>query len=235
MTGRVTGISAARKKACTCATRRSARRAEANATPMARHRLLLRFRVFRGAGSQRPDPAGPCDIPSKRHDKRQVHFLTRLEIEAILAVHDRTTWLGRRDHTLLLLAGGIGSPSGRSYREGTDVEKKLPALSTHLCHTCVRGTYWYLSACPELMQKAARRLDRRGQTQVAGPNAGAPGRNASWALRLTAVRGFARHVASLNPKTTRLSSTCVRRCSSQAEAWPPRSSKRASYSARATR
>src|SRR5271166_8235 len=43
-------------------------------------------------------------IPSKRHDKRQVHFLTRPEIEAILAAPDRTTWLGRRDHTLLLLA-----------------------------------------------------------------------------------------------------------------------------------
>jgi integrase len=28
-----------------------------------------------------------------------------------------------------------------------------------------------------------------------------PNRNASWALRLTAVRGFARHVASLDPKT----------------------------------
>lgn len=43
-------------------------------------------------------------IPSKRHDKRQVHFLTRPEIEAILAAPNRTTWLGRRDHTLLLLA-----------------------------------------------------------------------------------------------------------------------------------
>jgi integrase len=28
------------------------------------------------------------------------------------------------------------------YREGTDVEKKLPALSTYLGHTCVRDTYW---------------------------------------------------------------------------------------------
>ena len=28
-----------------------------------------------------------------------------------------------------------------------------------------------------------------------------PDRNASWALRLAAVRGIARHVASLNPKT----------------------------------
>jgi integrase/recombinase XerD len=47
-------------------------------------------------------------IPSKRHDKREVHFLTRPEIEAILAVPDRTTWLGRRDHTLLLVAVQTG-------------------------------------------------------------------------------------------------------------------------------
>lgn len=47
-------------------------------------------------------------IPSKRHDKRQVHFLTRLEIEAILAVPDKTTWLGLRDHTLLLIAAQTG-------------------------------------------------------------------------------------------------------------------------------
>jgi integrase len=47
------------------------------------------------------------------------------------------------------------------YRAGTDVEQRLPALSTYLGHACVSDTYWYLSACPELMQEAARRLDRR--------------------------------------------------------------------------
>jgi integrase len=47
------------------------------------------------------------------------------------------------------------------YREGADVENKLPALSTYLGHASVRSTYWYLSACPELLQEAARRLDRR--------------------------------------------------------------------------
>ena len=47
-------------------------------------------------------------IPSKRHDKRQVHFLTRPEIEAILASPDRATWIGRRDYTLLLLAAQTG-------------------------------------------------------------------------------------------------------------------------------
>ena len=41
----------------------------------------------------------PYLIPSKRHDKRQVHFLTRPEIEAILVAPDRTTWLGRRRPT----------------------------------------------------------------------------------------------------------------------------------------
>jgi integrase/recombinase XerD len=50
------------------------------------------------------------------------------------------------------------------YRNGGDVEKKLPTLSTYLGHACVRDTYWYLSACPELMQEAARRLDQRWET-----------------------------------------------------------------------
>jgi integrase len=44
------------------------------------------------------------------------------------------------------------------YRTGEDVERRLPALSTYLGHTCVRDTYWYLSACPELLEHAARRL-----------------------------------------------------------------------------
>ncbi|MEA2729945.1 MAG: hypothetical protein QOF70_4420 [Acetobacteraceae bacterium] len=51
------------------------------------------------------------------------------------------------------------------YREGTDVEQQLPVLSTYLGHACVRDTYWYLSACPELMQEAARRLDRRREAR----------------------------------------------------------------------
>ena len=51
------------------------------------------------------------------------------------------------------------------YREGMDVEQQLPVLSTYLGHTCVRDTYWYLSACPELMQEAAQRLDRRWEAK----------------------------------------------------------------------
>lgn len=51
------------------------------------------------------------------------------------------------------------------YRAGEDVERRLPALSTYLGHTCVRDTYWYISACPELMEHAARRLDARWEPQ----------------------------------------------------------------------
>jgi integrase len=49
---------------------------------------------------------------------------------------------------------GIHSPSARclaGIAEAWDVERSLPVLSTYLGHTCVRDTYWYLSACPDLM------------------------------------------------------------------------------------
>jgi integrase len=49
----------------------------------------------------------------------------------------------------------------RWYRAGEDVERLLPTLSTYLGHTKVRDTYWYLSACPELMGEAANRLEAR--------------------------------------------------------------------------
>ena len=48
----------------------------------------------------------------------------------------------------------------RWYRDGVDVERHLPRLATWLGHAHVSDTYWYLTATPELMQLAARRLDR---------------------------------------------------------------------------
>ncbi len=43
-------------------------------------------------------------IPTKRHDRAVIAFLTRVEMEALLAAPDRDTWAGRRDFALLLLA-----------------------------------------------------------------------------------------------------------------------------------
>lgn len=47
-------------------------------------------------------------IPGKLHEKREVPFLARAEIEAILAAPDKRTWLGRRDYTLVLVAVQTG-------------------------------------------------------------------------------------------------------------------------------
>lgn len=43
-------------------------------------------------------------IPTKRFDRALISFLARPEIDALLGSPDRTTWIGRRDHALLLLA-----------------------------------------------------------------------------------------------------------------------------------
>jgi site-specific recombinase XerD len=43
-------------------------------------------------------------IPFKRHQQGEVSYLTLDEVKALLAAPNRNTWLGRRDHTLLLLA-----------------------------------------------------------------------------------------------------------------------------------
>ena len=43
-------------------------------------------------------------IPNKRQERRLVGFLTRPEVDALLAAPNRNTWLGRRDHGLLLMA-----------------------------------------------------------------------------------------------------------------------------------
>jgi integrase/recombinase XerD len=75
-------------------------------------RLTAIRSFFRFAAFEEPELSAHIQrvlaIPSKRHDKRQVHFLTRPEIDALLAAPDRTTWIGRRDHALLLLGVQCG-------------------------------------------------------------------------------------------------------------------------------
>ncbi len=48
----------------------------------------------------------------------------------------------------------------RWYRDGQDVERRLPVLSAYLGHVEVRDTYWYLSACPQLLAAAKDRLEQ---------------------------------------------------------------------------
>lgn len=47
------------------------------------------------------------------------------------------------------------------YRSNEDPERRLPVLSAFLGHVHVSDTQWYLSASPELMREAMRRLEHR--------------------------------------------------------------------------
>jgi integrase/recombinase XerD len=47
------------------------------------------------------------------------------------------------------------------YRSGVDAERRISVLSTYLGHVHVADTYWYLTACPELMGCAVKQLERR--------------------------------------------------------------------------
>jgi integrase/recombinase XerD len=47
-------------------------------------------------------------IPMKRHERRPIAYLTRAEIDVVLATPDVSTWIGRRDRALLLLAVQTG-------------------------------------------------------------------------------------------------------------------------------
>ncbi len=71
-------------------------------------RLTAIHSFFRYAAFECPTHAAQIQrvlaIPSKRVTRRQIAFLTRPEIDALLAAPDRRTWRGRRDHALLLLA-----------------------------------------------------------------------------------------------------------------------------------
>jgi integrase len=56
-----------------------------------------------------------------------------------------------------------------AYAAGEDGQMRLTLLSTWLGHVHPASTYWYLSASPELMASAGRRLE----AHLAGPTAGA--------------------------------------------------------------
>lgn len=75
-------------------------------------RLAAIRSLFRYAALRHPDHAAVIErvlaIPHKRFDRWLVTFLTEQEIGALLAVQDRSTWTGRRDHALFGLATQAG-------------------------------------------------------------------------------------------------------------------------------
>jgi integrase/recombinase XerD len=87
-------------------------------------RLAAIHSLFRYAQHRHPehaeDIARVLAIPLKRTDRAIVTFLDDKEIEALLDAPDRSTWTGRRDHALLVLAiqTGLRTSELTSLRRG---------------------------------------------------------------------------------------------------------------------
>lgn len=71
-------------------------------------RLAAVHSLFRYAALRHPEHAALIQrvmaIPPKRFDRVVVSFLSLSEVDALLVAPDRSRWVGRRDHALLLVA-----------------------------------------------------------------------------------------------------------------------------------
>jgi site-specific recombinase XerD len=76
-------------------------------------RLAAIRSLFRWVALRDPDNVNLASrvlaIPVKRGDKPLVGYLTQAEMEALLAVPDRASWTGQRDHALLLTMYNSGA------------------------------------------------------------------------------------------------------------------------------
>lgn len=82
-------------------------------TPRSRNlRLTAIHSFFRYIAFELPTHAAQIQqvlaIPSKRFNRPQVGFLSRLEVEALLDAPDQFTWSGRRDYAFILMAVQTG-------------------------------------------------------------------------------------------------------------------------------
>ena len=87
-------------------------RARGNSARTRNVRLAALRSLFRFVASREPAQGALIQrvlaIPQKRFDRNLVTFLSRAEVDALLAAPDRNTWLGRRDQALLLVAVRTG-------------------------------------------------------------------------------------------------------------------------------
>lgn len=105
--------------------------------PRSRNARLSAIRsCFRYLSFRVPERAGLIQrvlaIPQKRCDKDLVGFLTRPEYEALLAAPDPGTWIGRRDHAILLVA----LQTGLRVAEIVGLQIEQLTLSNHACLRC---------------------------------------------------------------------------------------------------
>lgn len=75
-------------------------------------RLAAIRSLFHYAALRHPEHAAVISrvlaMPAKRHDQRIVTYLTEPEVAALIAAPDLTTWCGRRDRAMIVLAAQTG-------------------------------------------------------------------------------------------------------------------------------
>lgn len=91
-------------------------------------RAFVRFAIDQAVPDFLADAQRLLAIPSKRAEKPLMGFLTRAEVNAILAAPDLSTWTGRRDHLLFTLL----------YNTGARISEALQIAPKDLQHRIVR-------------------------------------------------------------------------------------------------
>lgn len=100
-------------------------------------RLTAIRSFYRYAAHEEPAQSGLIQrvlaMPAKRYEKKLIGFLTRPEIEAILAAPDLNTWAGRRDRAFLLVA----VQTGLRLSEMTSLRREDVVLGTGAHVRCI--------------------------------------------------------------------------------------------------
>ena len=119
---------------------------------------LRRYEQVRGQLC--PPPRAPSFFVSTRGTRLSEHTLTHT-FAALLDDAEIQAPTGRRRPRLHDLRHSFTVASLLElYRDGGDVQARLPLLSTWLGHVDPKSTYWYLQAVPELLALAAGRLEQ---------------------------------------------------------------------------
>jgi len=102
-------------------------------------RLAAIHSFFRFVALQEPACSAICQrvlaIPMKRFERKLITSLSRPEQEALLAAPDRATWLGRRDHALLVVV----LQTGLRVSELRELRCEDVILGTSGAHVRCRG------------------------------------------------------------------------------------------------
>jgi len=144
--------------------------------PRRRHLRLTALRsFFQYAAFEAPAQSAQIQrvlaIPGKRSTRAVVSFLTRPEVDALLATPDQRTWSGRRDHAFLLTA----VHTGLRLSELTGLQQQDVTLGTG-AHLRVMGKGRKERCTPLSKQTVAvlqawLREPARGDTHTLFPNA----------------------------------------------------------------